>query len=115
MKGGQRKYSRKPWDDFSKALGSHTIKSFKGCDFTHLNIWTKAIRRLASEPEKKATKEMKDKQLLKSGFALDGHVERSGIFAWSLPLLFSGRDDIPYWRDGKQHCGTRSEWRSRER
>ncbi len=87
-------------DDFSKALGSsHTIKSFKGCDFTRISEHLdrqKAIRRSASDAEKKATKEMKDKQLLKSGFALlDGHVEKVGNFRMEPPSLFRGRGKHP--------------------
>jgi DNA topoisomerase-1 len=101
VKGGQREIFQKNfWDDFSKALGaSHTIKSFKGCDFTRISEHLdrqKAIRRSASDAEKKATKEMKDKQLLKSGFALlDGHVEKVGNFRMEPPSLFRGRGKHP--------------------
>jgi DNA topoisomerase-1 len=54
VKGGQREIFQKNfWDDFSKALGaSHTIKSFKGCDFTRISEHLdrqKAIRRSASD------------------------------------------------------------------
>lgn len=99
--GGQREIFQKNfWDDFSKALGaSHTIKQFKGCDFSriteHLDR-AKAIRRSASDAEKKANKERKDKDMLKTGFSLlDGHVEKVGNFRAEPPSLFRGRGKHP--------------------
>ena len=117
VKGGQREIFQKNfWDDFSKALGSsHTIKSFKGCDFTRISEHLdrqKAIRSSASDAEKKATKEMKDKQLLKSGFALlDGHVEKVGNFRMEPPSLFRGRGKHP--RPGLESSSGRSRIASR--
>ena len=97
VKGGQREIFQKNfWDDFSKALGSsHTIKSFKGCDFSRAspNIWI-GRRPSAGRPdaEKKATKEMKDKTITQERLcSIDGHVEKVGNFRMEPPSLFRGR------------------------
>ena len=117
VKGGQREIFQKNfWDDFSKALGSsHTIKSFKGCDFTRISEHLdrqKAIRRSASDAEKKATKEMKDKQLLKSGFACwMATSRRSGIFGWSRPRCFAVEVNIQE-REWSSSGRSRIAWRS---
>ncbi|CAK5085600.1 unnamed protein product [Meloidogyne enterolobii] len=76
-----------------------TITDLKKCDFRDINAYFLSEtekRKARSKEEKKAEKEIKDKEAAEYGFAmLDGYKQKIGNFRIEPPGLFRGRGEHP--------------------
>ena len=99
--------------DFKNTLESGSvIKEFSRCDFslirTHLDT-QKALKKAATDVEKKEKKVMKDRDTLKFAYALiDGRMEKVGKLNMEPPGLFRGRGEHPKTGEVKVRCFSES-------
>ncbi|KAF7639953.1 DNA topoisomerase I [Meloidogyne graminicola] len=88
----------KDWRKIMTSTERSTITDLKKCDFgdIHAHFLSESEKRKArSKEEKKAEKEIKDKEAAEYGFAiLDGYKQKIGNFRIEPPGLFRGRDVI---------------------
>lgn len=89
----------KDWRKTMTSAERSTITDLKKCDFRDINAYFLSEtekRKARSKEEKKAEKEIKDKEAAEYGFAmLDGYKQKIGNFRIEPPGLFRGRGEHP--------------------